>query len=310
MEENTLKIKYPFAGFFKRGLSVFIDLFLVLIGFLILNFQFLVSASWNYTAEAGLVTTVEWQHPINALLFLIVLIIYFTLTEFLWGASIGKLIFRERVVGLQKEKISFGKALLRNVFVPIDLILGPAFFLFSKKNQTLGDKIANTVVINKKLADLPITDKPVSLVRKIFAVLFVVMIAAFFVLILWTIPKISSFNEISRVTIENVQEGSGGDMMGLYNSFASEFRDSITFEEFEQIFNSPEFRDVLANLDANKIVFFDWQFNNYGAVVAGQQDNIIARLSFIKNNLGEWKLLGFRLIPNIKSVSLLELFTK
>jgi len=310
MKENTLNIKSPLAGFFKRGFSMFLDLFLVLIVFLILDLQFLVSASWDYSSGAGLVTSVMYQHPLNALLFLIVLIIYFTLTESLWGASIGKLIFRERVVGLQKEKISLGTAFLRNIFTPIDLIFGPVFFLFSSKNQALGDKIANTVVINKKLVDLPIVEKPASVVRKIFAILFVAMIVLFFILTVWTIPKISNFNETFRVAIENIKKESSGDMMSFYNLFAPEFKESVSFDKFEQTFNSPEFRDALMNLDVNKIIFYNWQFNKDQAMVIGKQNNVLVRLSFIKNDIGEWKLLGFRLVPGVERISLLEFFTR
>ena len=310
MEETISNIKSPFAGFFKRGFSVFIDLFLILIVFLILNLQFSVSASWNYSSGAGWATSVMYQYPLNALLFLIVLIIYFTLTESLWGASIGKLIFRERVVGLQKEKISLGTAFLRNVFTPVDLLLGPAFFLFSSKNQALGDKIANTVVINKKLADSPIVDKPISVVRKIFAILFVAMMIMFLILTLWTIPEISNFNKTSRVAIENIKKESGGDMTSLYNSFAPEFKKSVSLEKFEQTFNSPEFSDVLMNLDVNKIIFYNWQFNKDQAMVIGKQNNILVRLSFVKNDIGEWKLLGFRLVPGVESISPLDFFTR
>jgi uncharacterized RDD family membrane protein YckC len=275
--------------------------------FLILNLQFLVSANWSYTSNSGFITTIEYSQPINALLFLIITIVYFIITELLWSASIGKLIFREKVVDLQKRKVSFKSSVLRNIFKPIDLILGPIFFLFSTKDQTLGDKIANTIVIRKKLIDLPVVDKPVSLIRKIFAILFLIMILIFVVLIIWTIPKISNLDIVSRTSIVNAKEKGGSDMAGLYNSFSSEFKESYTLEQFEQIFTSPEFLDVLNQVDANKITFYNWQFNKNQAVVIGRQGSIIVRLSFVKDNLGQWKLLGFRLVPGIENISILDL---
>lgn len=310
MEENISSVKSSLAGFFKRGFSVFVDLILNLIIFLILNLQFSVSASWDYSSGVGWVTSVEYQYPLNALFFLIVLIIYFTLTESLWGASVGKFIFRERVVGLSKEKISFSKSFLRNVFTPIDLILGPVFFLFSSKNQTLGDKIANTVVINKKLAELPIADKPISVVRKIFAILSIAMMIMFSILTLWTIPEISNLNKTSQVIIGNIKKESSGDKMSLYNSFAPEFRESVSFEKFELTLDSPEFRDMLISLDVNKIIFYNWLYNKDQAMVIGKQNNILVRISFVKIDIGEWKLLEFRLVPVVENISLLDFFIR
>jgi uncharacterized RDD family membrane protein YckC len=294
MKEGVSTQQSIFAGLFKRGFAVMIDLFLMLIVFLALNLPFSASASWNYSSSpsVGFAADVIYKYPLNSVLFLLALIIYFTFFEYLWGATIGKMIFRIKVVDEKKEKISLRAAFLKNVCIPIDIFFGCISLLFSSQNQTLGDRIAKTFVINKKLAHLPVVDAPISRARRVCASILTMIAIIFVGAMVWTVPKIWNFNEISRADIERIQKVSGSDMRGLYDSFASEFTESISFETFEESFSSPEFLDLLMNLHADNIIFYEWQFDTSQAMITGNHNNVRVRISYIKNDAGEWKLLG------------------
>jgi uncharacterized RDD family membrane protein YckC len=77
--------------------------------------------------------------------------LYFTLiTFFLNGQSIGKMIFRIRVVSLYHEKIGFWHCLERSLgYVASTLEFGLGFLqaIWNKNRMTLHDKIAETIVI-------------------------------------------------------------------------------------------------------------------------------------------------------------------
>jgi len=308
-EENTSNSESLFAGFFRRGIAAFLDLFLLVIIFLVLGLSFTVSVSWNYTSFSGLVSTITYSQPLNALFFLIVLIIYSTVTESLWGGTLGKLILGVKVVDLQKEKISLGKSFLRNVFTPVDLLVGPVLFLLSKKRQVLGDKVANTVVVRKKLIDLPVSDKSISKLGIAFSVLFIAMLISFFMLTIWTIPKISSLNQAAHATLESVKGASSDDIPNLYETFSPEFRQSVSLQQFKQVLNEPPFSQSLQDLDVNEIRFYDWVFNKNLGIVTGREGDTLAQLQFLKNSAGEWELLRIDLKPGIRDISLFDFLT-
>jgi uncharacterized RDD family membrane protein YckC len=77
--------------------------------------------------------------------------LYFTLiTFFLNGQSIGKMIFKIRVVSLYHEKIGFWHCLERSLgYVASTLEFGLGFLqaIWNKNRMTLHDKIAETIVI-------------------------------------------------------------------------------------------------------------------------------------------------------------------
>ncbi|MDX1386277.1 MAG: RDD family protein [bacterium] len=72
---------------------------------------------------------------------------YFTLCEFISGTTPGKVIFKRSVV-LEHGRPPDGTAsLLRNLFLPLDYILGYPLMVLSKKKQRLGDMAADTLVV-------------------------------------------------------------------------------------------------------------------------------------------------------------------
>lgn len=85
--------------------------------------------------------------------FSIIGFVYFVGCDFLLkGSSIGKSIFKIKISDLEEDKLPAAlNLLLRNIVKGI-CILFPPIYLFSLTNekvQTLHDKVANTIVINK-----------------------------------------------------------------------------------------------------------------------------------------------------------------
>jgi uncharacterized RDD family membrane protein YckC len=88
-------------------------------------------------------------------------ILYFTICEYICGASVGKLTFGLQVVTDMGQPISFKDALVRSLAYLIDSILfgGVAYMSMSqsKLNQRYGDKWANTIVVKRsQLSDTQI----------------------------------------------------------------------------------------------------------------------------------------------------------
>jgi uncharacterized RDD family membrane protein YckC len=78
-------------------------------------------------------------------------LLYFTLLEYSkWQATIGKLIFRLRVTDVQGRRLSFGRALLRNLAKWVStLTLGIGYVIcgFTPKKRALHDFLAGSVVL-------------------------------------------------------------------------------------------------------------------------------------------------------------------
>ena len=79
-------------------------------------------------------------------------LLYYVLFEGLWGATIGKLFLGIRVRRKDGGKINFVTAFIRffgRLISTMIFMLGYVLALFDNKRQTLHDKIANTLVLNK-----------------------------------------------------------------------------------------------------------------------------------------------------------------
>jgi uncharacterized RDD family membrane protein YckC len=79
---------------------------------------------------------------------------YFVLFEFLFGATLGKLIFGIRVKNEDGSKIGIGSSLIRNFLRIVDgfpyvipYLLGMIVMATNSKRQRLGDKAAHTLVV-------------------------------------------------------------------------------------------------------------------------------------------------------------------
>jgi uncharacterized RDD family membrane protein YckC len=81
--------------------------------------------------------------------------LYYFLTEAIWGATLGKMLFKIKVVSEQGQKISYKQSLIRNLTRLIDML--PMFYVVgimsvanSNKKQRLGDAWAHTIVVDSK----------------------------------------------------------------------------------------------------------------------------------------------------------------
>jgi uncharacterized membrane protein/uncharacterized RDD family membrane protein YckC len=81
-------------------------------------------------------------------------LVYFTLSEWLFGKSIGKKVMGIAVVTADQERAGFMRVFARNVFRMLDIslfiIVTLVLIAVSGKKQRLGDSLAGTVVIRRK----------------------------------------------------------------------------------------------------------------------------------------------------------------
>ncbi len=83
---------------------------------------------------------------------LLVFLLYFAVLEGTWGATIGKMAMKIRVVREDGSACGIGPAFIRNILRIVDIlpflyIIGIIFIQRSDKKQRLGDRIAGTVVV-------------------------------------------------------------------------------------------------------------------------------------------------------------------
>lgn len=92
------------------------------------------------------------NYPLGAAMIFLLPLLYGAIFEGMDGATIGKYLTGIRVRRKDLGKISFGNAFMRNIGKVISkliLFLGFLIAFFDKKSQTLHDKFANTIVVNK-----------------------------------------------------------------------------------------------------------------------------------------------------------------
>lgn len=119
------------------------------------------STVFDYLLLVGLLFALlqlpESEHDVAFVLFLGAAVAYFPLLEWRFGATLGKLLCRTRVVGPDGGRPSFSQALVRSLLRLIEVnpvLMGgiPAgiMVLASKKKQRLGDMAAGTFVLRSE----------------------------------------------------------------------------------------------------------------------------------------------------------------
>jgi uncharacterized RDD family membrane protein YckC len=132
------------AGPVSRFMAFFID-FLVISAAMIIFRYFLVLLQFLSSDIAG---------AASALGYFVVGIGYGTFSEWFWrGQTIGKKLFRLRVVDAQGLRLQFNQIVIRNLLrfvdsLPLFYFVGGVTCLLNKKSQRLGDIAANTIVIH------------------------------------------------------------------------------------------------------------------------------------------------------------------
>ncbi len=159
VEDQGLAHGGKFASFGARVVAFFIDR--ILIGIVVVALTFLGYKLFGDSDKPSELFIFIYM----ALMFLAWIpgLIYYTITESSSAqASIGKRIMKIKVVDAQGERVSFGRALGRNLagfFSSFILGIGYLMAAFTEKRQALHDSIASTLVVT---ADTPDGAVPVS----------------------------------------------------------------------------------------------------------------------------------------------------
>ena len=130
----------------RRSLAALIDM--VIVG---LGVWFPIFAIWGeYDRSAG-----QYQvKGIPALVLFGLSFAYFFIFEWLWAATVGKLLLDLRVFSIKGGKCTFSESFKRNLVRPLDFfvfyLVGFVAAKLSPLNQRLGDQWARTVVLQKK----------------------------------------------------------------------------------------------------------------------------------------------------------------
>lgn len=128
----------------KRGAAFFIDE-------LLLSFL-LILALWDSFSHANNVEEIINLTNTFVLEYIVVKIIYQTFFVMQYGATIGKMLFKIRVIEIQTlQNPSFSSALNRSIFRIVSELLFYLGFLwgvFDPARQTWHDKTAKTLVVN------------------------------------------------------------------------------------------------------------------------------------------------------------------
>jgi uncharacterized RDD family membrane protein YckC len=130
-----------YAGFWRRALAATLDNAVWFIGILIILGWLPINAD-DISATAAYV---------GVIVFFSLWFNYFTFAEWRWGQTIGKNATGLEVRSLDgSAKLTFGQASIRNLLRLIDFFgIGELMIVASKRKQRLGDKAANTVVLNR-----------------------------------------------------------------------------------------------------------------------------------------------------------------
>lgn len=125
----------PLASTLSRLMAEFIDLI------------------FSLTLVYSLILLMSVNKPVLSYILLIstpvAFIAYYTLLEFLTGTTPGKAIFLRQVVMDNGEPPDGTAAFIRNLFRPLDYIIGYPLMVLSKRKQRLGDMAGDTLVVAK-----------------------------------------------------------------------------------------------------------------------------------------------------------------
>ena len=140
----------------KRALAFGIDL----LPFMVVFLGFMVGG-WREISQA-FTSLLQWDVPEAFLFAMGGYAIYSFIMETLFGATLGKMAMRLRVVGNGGRKPTLREIALRNVSKIPDIVFPPLliFLVLTRYRQRLGDKIAWTAVIDATYVPLPPTPTP------------------------------------------------------------------------------------------------------------------------------------------------------
>lgn len=303
-----LMASYPvqslFPGFFRRIIAAAIDFILIaLVWFAVgLGLDFLPSSGENS------ITFVAWDVSRVFIVFL-VFIIYFTLLEATLGWTLGKLIFQEEVVTLRGRRPSLFQAMIRTLFKPVDMLLLLAPLLMSPKTQTLGDRYAKTLVINRDagVPGIMVEDRYIFTFKKIIGIiLLLVSLAGLgigFSLMKTYLPEIRSVNQAANNHFMRLEKGIAinQNVHAAYENASSQLRERMTLEEYQQRIQENPFLPIALER-RREIKFNQWTFQEeegqrVAAVVKGNLDSLFEIEVNLAKEQNQWKFVSGNFIP-------------
>jgi len=142
------------GGFWRRLCAFEVDLLFLVLLLAIFIVAGLIAAEWG-AAEDGMSLLKRMQAIVILTLPLAVVlgIVYFSFFHAAWGQTIGKMIFRVRVVQTSGEPLTFPRALLRTLAYLISALpvfLGFIWMGFTSGKRAWHDLISGTIVVREQ----------------------------------------------------------------------------------------------------------------------------------------------------------------
>jgi uncharacterized RDD family membrane protein YckC len=140
------QLRYNAASKGKRLLTVLIDILFFYILLFVIAFLFALILN---VFTPGLYADFVFNNKVGLyILIYIIYILYYTLSEYVTGKTLGKLITGTKIVDIEGNKPSFKMALIRTLcrFIPFDAFS----YIFGDDERGWHDKIAKSYVIDAK----------------------------------------------------------------------------------------------------------------------------------------------------------------
>ncbi len=158
---ELVALEFPIAGLGSRALAVAIDYCLqVVVFFVVLMLAALLAGHASPRARLSPV----WTEAFAILIPFLLQWGYFALFEGLWnGQTPGKRLLKLRVIEGNGRSATFFESVTRNFLRAVDMLpgfyaVGAVSMLVTRREQRLGDLVANTLVVHERSLEEPVSD--------------------------------------------------------------------------------------------------------------------------------------------------------
>jgi uncharacterized RDD family membrane protein YckC len=293
------------SGPIRRFLSISFDIFLlsILSSAILIWKDWLdagISLSFQYNSLVkDLIMHIIWYKPLNAYPLALMVMGYFLIFDGIFGKTLGKLIFGERIIKINASKSSLIQRLIRSIFIPIDLLFGFIAILVSSKNQSMGDRLTRTIVVVKNTYGRPIEGMGISSLRKFFAFLLAVAVFGASILLVFSAYSIVGVNKNAKEIIASAKTfGIRHDSVAFYDMFSDPAKLEISQADIEAILANEKFFTALTSMNVDEIVFHEWIMSHNLATLLGQAPahganqvaNVQIQITLVKDASGAWVL--------------------
>lgn len=262
-----MKNNIIYSGFFRRFLALLIDIIIVVVttmlAFGIYEMELVSNIRW---INGGALISYSVTNGIYIAYAIAAWIVYAFVLELLLGATLGSLIVGQKVCDFMKNRPAILRLLMKHVLKPIDIIFGPAFFLFSKTNQSIGDAVSGIVVVKRKSMDLPLVELPVHWFRKVVGSVLLLGIILITIAGAYFIPKMVAQQNFVTTTLKDAQMGFADlNAEPFFNAFSEYFKQNATLAAFVQSMNESKLHLMLqdVNVDNTRVTHWYFKGNNH-----------------------------------------------